>query len=184
MADTRMRLPLLLTIVALLAGCAQSNEAELRTWMSDVRQQIRPLVQTVPEPKEFIPYSYESRTQVDPFDVQKVVMAVSRQQQVRATASSIRPDLDRRREVLEGYSLDQIRMVGTMRQNKVDVALLHTGGATHLVRVGNYVGQNFGQVTKISENEVQIKEIVQDAAGEWVERPAKLELQEVARGGK
>jgi type IV pilus assembly protein PilP len=184
MADTRMRLPLLLTIVALLAGCAQSNEAELRTWMNDVRQQIRPLVQAVPEPKEFIPYSYESRTQVDPFDVQKVVMAVSRQQQVRATASSIRPDLDRRREVLEGYSLDQIRMVGTMRQNKVDVALLNTGGATHLVRVGNYVGQNFGQVTKISETEVQIKEIVQDAAGEWVERPAKLELQEVARGGK
>jgi type IV pilus assembly protein PilP len=184
MVDTRLRLPLLMTAVALLAGCAQSNEAELRAWMNDVRQQIRPVVQTVPEPKEFIPYSYESRTQADPFDVQKVVMAVSRQQQVRATASSIRPDLDRRREVLEGYSLDQIKMVGTMRQNNVDVALLNTGGATHLVRVGNYVGQNFGQVTKISETEVLIKEIVQDAAGEWVERPARLELQETARGGK
>jgi type IV pilus assembly protein PilP len=111
-------------------------------------------------------------------------MAVSRQQQVRATASSIRPDLDRRREVLEGYPLDQIKMVGAMRRNKVDVALLNIGGATHMVRVGNYVGQNFGLVTRISETEVQIKEIVQDAAGEWVERPARLELQEVARGGK
>ncbi len=158
--------------------------AAQRKSMAEVRQQIRPIVQQVPEPKEFIPYSYESRTQIDPFDVQKVVMAVSRSQQVRATASTIRPDLERRREVLEGYPLDQIKMVGTMRQNKVDVALLNSGGATHLVRVGNYVGQNFGLVTGISETEVQIKEIVQDAAGEWVERPTKLELQEAARGSK
>ena len=122
---------------------------------------------------------------MDPFDVQRVVMAMSRQQQVRATASTIRPDLERRREVLEGFPLDQIRMVGTIRQNNQDVALLQTGGATYLVRVGNYVGQNFGLVTRISEVEVQIKEIVQDAAGEWVERPAKLELQEAAgTGGK
>jgi type IV pilus assembly protein PilP len=178
------RLLLVASVGVVLAGCAPSNEAELRQWMAEVRQQVRPVVQTVPEPKEFIPYSYESRNQIDPFDVQKILMAVSRQQQVRATASTIRPDLDRRREVLEGYPLDQIKMVGTMRQNNVDVALLQSGGATHLVRVGNYVGQNFGLITKISETEVQIKEIVQDAAGEWVERPAKLELQEAARGGK
>ena len=180
MTSRRTLLPLLAAAL-LAAGCAPSNETELRQWMTEVRQQVRPVAQAVPEPKEFVPYSYESRTQVDPFDAQKVVMAVSRQQQVRATASSIRPDLERRREVLEGIPLDQIRMVGTMRQNKVDVALLQTVDATHMVRVGNYVGQNFGLVTRISETEVQIKEIVQDAAGDWVERPAKLELQEAAR---
>jgi type IV pilus assembly protein PilP len=102
---------------------------------------------------------------------------------VRATASAVRPDLERRRETLEGFSLDQIKMVGTMRQNNANVALLETGRATHMVRVGNFVGQNFGLVTRISESEVQIKEIVQDAAGEWVERPAKLELQEAAQQG-
>jgi type IV pilus assembly protein PilP len=168
---------------AALAGCAPSNETELRQWMADVRQQARPAVQPVPEPKEFTPHSYESRTLVDPFDAQKVVMAVARQQQVRATASAVRPDLERRRETLEGFSLDQIKMVGTMRQNNANVALLETGRATHMVRVGNFVGQNFGLVTRISESEVQIKEIVQDAAGEWVERPAKLELQEAAQQG-
>lgn len=183
MTTRKTLLPLL--AAALLAGCAPSNETELRQWMAEVRQQVRPVTQPVPEPKEFTPYSYDGRSLVDPFDPQKVVTAVSRQQQVRASASTIRPDLERRREVLEGYPLDQIRMVGTMRQNKVDVALLHTGGATHLVRVGNYVGQNFGLVTRISETEVQIKEIVQDAAGDWVERPTKLELQEAAgTGGK
>ena len=173
---------LLLTALA-AAGCAPSNENELRQWMAEVRQQVKPVSQPVPEPKEFTPSSYESRTLVDPFDAQKVIMAVARQQQVRATAGTIRPDLERRRETLEGFPLDQIKMVGTMRQKAVNIALLESGGATHMVRVGNYVGQNFGLVTRISETEVQIKEIVQDAAGEWVERPAKLELQEAAQQG-
>jgi type IV pilus assembly protein PilP len=174
---------LCLLAAVLAAGCAPSNESELRQWMAEVRQQVRPVAETVPEPKEFTPYSYESRALVDPFDAQKVVMAVARQQQVRATTSAIRPDLERRRETLEGFPLDQIKMVGTMRQSNVNIALLESGGATHMVRVGNYVGQNFGLVTRISETEVQIKEIVQDAAGEWVERPAKLELQEAAQQG-
>ena len=170
---------------ALAAGCAPSTESELRQWMAEVRQQVRPVAQAVAAPKEFTPYGYESGSLIDPFDPQKVVTAVARQQQVRATASTIRPDLERRREALESFPLDQIKMVGTMRQHNVNIALLQSGGATHMVRVGNYVGQNFGLVTRISEAEVQIKEIVQDAAGEWVERAAKLELQEAARtGGK
>lgn len=171
---------------AVVSACSVSGESEIRQWMADVRQNMKPTTEPVPPPKEFTPFTYESKGVVDPFDPQKVVMAVARQQQVRGSTSSIRPDLDRRRETLEGYSLDQIRMVGMMRQSGTNVALVETGGTTHLVRVGNYVGQNFGLVTRISESEVQVKEIVQDAAGEWVERPAKLELQESKgpQGGK
>lgn len=170
----------LLGAAALSAACSMSNEVEIQQWMAEVRQTMKPSTQPVPEPKEFTPYAYEARTVVDPFDPQKVVMAVARQQQARVSASAIKPDLDRRRETLEGFPLDQIRMVGMMRQSGTNVALLETNGATHLVRVGNYVGQNFGLITRISETEVQLKEIVQDAAGEWVERPAKLELQEAS----
>lgn len=183
----RLRLLGLMLVSAQLAACGAAGEAEIRQWMADVRQGMKPTTEPVPAPKEFTPYAYDSRGLVDPFDAQKVVMAVARQQQARSTGSSIRPDLDRRRETLEGFSLDQIRMVGMMKQRGTNVALLETGGATHLVRVGNYVGQNFGLVTRITETEVQLKEIVQDAAGEWVERPAKLELQESAgrqQGGK
>ncbi len=177
-----MRLRLLgwLVVPALLAACSAAGETEIRQWMAEVRQNMKPTTEPVPPPKEFTPYTYDSRGLVDPFDSQKVVMAVTRQQQARSTGSSVRPDLDRRRETLEGFPLDQIRMVGMMKQGGTNVALLETGGATHLVRVGNYVGQNFGLVTRITETEVQLKEIVQDAAGEWVERPAKLELQESA----
>jgi len=161
-----------------LSGCGLSDESEIQQWMADQRQAMKPTAQKVDEPKEFAPYAYEPHGQVDPFDPQKILMVVARQREERGSASAIKPDLERRREVLEGFPLDQIRMVGMMRQGGNNVALLETNGATHMVRVGNYAGQNFGLVTRISETEVVLKEIYQDAAGEWVERPQKLELQE------
>jgi type IV pilus assembly protein PilP len=170
----------LAVLTALLAGCGGGDEAELRAWMDDTRKTMRPTTQPVPEPKQFSPYVYEGKALIDPFDSQKMVLAVARQSQARASSSAIKPDLDRRREVLEGYPLDQLRMVGTMRQKGDNAALIDAAGQTFMVKVGNYIGQNFGLVMKISETEVELKEIVQDAAGEWVERPSKLELQEAA----
>jgi type IV pilus assembly protein PilP len=172
------RLLLVSGAAAALAGCGWSSQTEIQQWMAETKATMKPNAQPVPEPKEFTPQAYDTRAQVDPFDAQKILMAVARQAQARASASAIKPDLDRRRETLEGFPLDQVRMVGMMRQTGTNVALVETNGTTHMVRVGNYVGQNFGLVTRINETEVQLKEIVQDAAGEWVERPARLELQE------
>lgn len=163
-----------------LWGCGASDETELRGWMNSVKQSTHVTTQPVPPPKEFTPSIYDPLGALEPFDPQKILMAVARQQQAHASTSAVKPDLDRRREVLEGFPLDQIRMVGMMRQAGTNVALLETNGATHIVRVGNYIGQNFGVVTRITETELTLKEIVQDAAGEWVERPAKLELQAAA----
>jgi type IV pilus assembly protein PilP len=163
--------------IGLLSACGLSDEGEIQQWMAEQRQAMKPTAQKVEEPKEFSPYAYEPHGQVDPFDPQKILMVVARQREERGSASAIKPDLERRREVLEGFPLDQIRMVGMMRQGGNNVALLETNGATHMVRIGNYAGQNFGLVTRISETEVVLKEIYQDAAGEWVERPQKLELQ-------
>jgi len=163
--------------IGLLSACGLSDEGEIQQWMAEQRQAMKPTAQKVEEPKEFAPYAYEPHGQVDPFDPQKILMVVARQREERGSASAIKPDLERRREVLEGFPLDQIRMVGMMRQGGNNVALLETNGATHMVRIGNYAGQNFGLVTRISETEVVLKEIYQDAAGEWVERPQKLELQ-------
>jgi len=170
----------LLVATASLTACGGGSEAELRAWMDDTRKAMRPTTQPVPEPKQFAPFTYEARTIIDPFDQQKMVLAVARQAQTTASTSTIRPDLDRRREALEGFPLDQLKMVGTLRQQGNNVALIDAAGQTFMVRAGNYMGQNFGLVTKISETEVDLKEIVQDAAGEWVERPSKLELQEAA----
>ena len=176
-----LRIGALVLLATTLAGCGGGNEAELRTWMDDTRKTMRPTTQPVPEPKQFTPFSYEAKALIDPFDPQKMILAAARQAQSRASTSSIRPDLDRRREMLEGYPLDQLKMVGTLQQSGNQVALIDAAGQTFMVRRGNYMGQNFGLVTKISETEVDLKEIVQDAAGEWIERPTKLELQEAAQ---
>jgi type IV pilus assembly protein PilP len=175
-----MRMVALAVASCALAACGGGGEAELRSWMDETRKAMRPTTQPVPEPKQFAPFAYEGKALLDPFDPQKMVLAVARQAQARASTSSIKPDLDRRREALEGFPLDQLKMVGTLRQQGNNVALIDAAGQTFMVRAGNYMGQNFGVVTKISETEVDLKEIVQDAAGEWVERPAKLELQEAA----
>lgn len=169
---------LLLVVPLLLTGCEWGSQAEVQQWMAETRKTMRPNATPVPEPKQFAPYPYDARSLIDPFDSQKIALAVARQQQSRASASAIKPDLDRRREALEAFPLDQIRMVGMLLKAGTHVALVETNGSTYMVRAGNYMGQNFGLVTRITESEVQLKEIVQDAAGDWIERPAKLELQE------
>lgn len=179
-SDASRRALALAVFTMTLAGCGGGDEAELRAWMDDTRKTMRPTTQPVPEPKQFSPFVYEGKALIDPFDAQKMVLAVARQAQARASTSAIKPDLDRRREVLEGYPIDQLKMVGTMRQTGNNAALIDAAGQTFMVKVGNYIGQNFGLIMKISETEVELKEIVQDAAGEWVERPTKLELQEAA----
>lgn len=170
----------LVLVATSLSACGGGDESELRAWMDETRKTMRPTTQPVPEPKVFAPYTYEAKSLIDPYDPQKLVLAVARQAQARASTSAIKPDLDRRREVLEGYPLDQLKMVGTLRQTGNNVALVDAAGQTYMVRTGNYMGQNFGLITRITESEVELKEIVQDAAGEWVERPTKLELQEAA----
>ena len=109
-----IRLIACLVAAATLSACGGGDEAELRTWMDDTRKAMRPTTQPVPEPKQFSPYTYEAKALIDPFDAQKMVLAVARQAQSRASTSAIKPDLDRRREALEGFPLDQLRMVGTL----------------------------------------------------------------------
>lgn len=92
--------------------------------------------------------------------------------------SGLKPDFDRRKEPLENYPLDTIRMVGTLQKPGLNYALLQVDKSVFQAKVGNYIGENFGMITKITESEVELKEIVRDASGEWVERQAKLELQE------
>lgn len=182
--SARTRLLAALPLVLGLAACSPSDETELRKWMDETRASMKPNTQPVAEPKQFSPQDYAGKAVIDPFDAQKMVVAVARQAQARAAASALRPDLDRRREPLESFPLDQLKMVGMLRQGGANVALVDAGGQTYMVRVGNYLGQNFGRVNRISETETSLNEIVQDAAGEWVERPAKLELQEAAARGQ
>jgi len=159
----------------LLAGCGDSDVKEVHDWMDQVRQQTRPAVKPLAEPKDFIPFAYGDRQAVDPFSPNKLLNELAKAAETSHDPN--KPDLQRPREVLEGYPLDTMKMVGTMQKGSVTYALLQIDRAVHQVRAGQRIGQNFGIVTRVNDDAINIREVVQDAAGEWVERMAKLELQ-------
>jgi len=93
----------------------------------------------------------------------------------------VAPELARRKEPLEAFPLDSMALVGSLVQAGKPVALVKVDSLLYQVRPGNYLGQNYGRVTKINETEVTLREIVQDAVGEWIERTATLQLQEKSK---
>ncbi len=162
-----------------LWGCGISTEDELRQWMTDQRNQTRPRVVPIPEPKQFKPESYAQAALVEPFSKEKLTQALKRDStQTSSNVALIAPELARRKEALEGFPLDAMTMVGSLTKEGQPVALIKVDNLLYQVRPGNYLGQNYGRVMKISEVEITMREIVQDAVGEWVERPSSLQLQE------
>jgi len=168
---------LLMPMATLLSGCGDAGVPEVKQWMEEVRRQTPVRVQKLPEPKKFTPFIYSSKEEVDPFSAAKLSVALAKAQAM-AGVSKLKPDLERRKEPLETYPLDTIKMVGTLQKPGLTYALLQVDKVVFQAKVGGYVGQNFGRITKITETEVELVEIVRDASGEWVEREAKLELQE------
>jgi type IV pilus assembly protein PilP len=159
-----------------LSGCDGGDNQEVKQWMDEVRQQTKVNVPKLSEPKKFLPFTYAVRDNIDPYNPGKLEIALAKAK--ASSTGALKPDMDRRREPLESYPLDNLRMVGTLQKPGINYALIQADKTVYHLKVGNYIGQNFGMITNISETEVELKEIVQDASGEWVERQAKLELQE------
>jgi len=175
------RIKLLATVCLLmvLAGCGSSSEDDIRQWMVEERNQTRPKVAPIPAPKQFKPEAYTNAAATEPFSNQKLTQALKRDSsQVAANGALVAPELARRKEPLEAFPLDAMALVGSILKERQPVALVKVDSLLYQVKQGSYLGQNYGRVTKITETEVTLREIVQDAAGEWIERVATLQLQE------
>lgn len=174
--------PLLLSALAgllfALSGCS-SDQQELREWMEQQKREVKPSVKPLAPPKKFDPEPYVGGDKVDPFSQQKLSVALK--QEAKQPSSLLAAELNRRKEPLEAYPLDSMTMVGSVTKNGQQYALLRVDNLLYQVKVGDYLGENYGRITKITETEMQLREIVQDAAGEWVERTTTLQLQEKAR---
>jgi type IV pilus assembly protein PilP len=161
-----------------LQGCTGEDHESLTTWMQKERESIKPNVKPIPEPTKFEPYQYSSENLLEPFSKEKLASILKSGQATTRQSALIEAELNRRQEPLEAFPLDTMSMVGTMQRKDGLVALLKVGSLLYQVRQGQYLGQNYGRVIAISENELRLREIAQDAAGEWIERPAALQLQE------
>lgn len=166
----------LLVGAALLTGCGDSDEAEINSWMAETRASTKVSVVPISEPKTFIPFAYGVRDDIDPYDPNKLLAELARS--ANAQPNPLKPDEGRRKEFLESFPLDSMVMVGTINKGGAAYGLLQIDRAVHQVRTGQRLGQNFGVVTGVAESAISVKETVQDAGGEWVERMTKLELQE------
>ena len=160
---------------SLLAGCESDNQA-LQAWMDQQRREVRPQVLPLAAPKKFDPVPYAGVQQVDPFSAQKLSVAIK--QESRQPNSLLAAELNRRKEPLENFSLELMTMVGSISKAGKPLALLKVDSLLYQIKPGDYIGQNYGRVMRITETEVALREIVQDGAGEWAERAASLQLQE------
>jgi type IV pilus assembly protein PilP len=170
---------LALLTVATLAGCGSSKEDEIRQWMVEERNQTRPKVAPIPAPKQFKPEAYVNAAAIEPFSNQKLTQALKRDSsQAASNGALVAPELARRKEPLEAFPVDAMVLVGSIIKAGQPVALVKVDSLLYQVKLGSYLGLNYGRVTKITETEVTLREIVQDAVGEWIERVATLQLQE------
>jgi type IV pilus assembly protein PilP len=174
-----MRLVVLPLLALVVTACGSSGQDELRQWMAEQKNQTRPKVDTISEPKQFKPESYTQGDAIEPFSNLKLTQALRRESnQTAANAALIAPELARRKEPLEAFPLDAFTLVGSLAKAGQPVALVRVDNLLYQVKLGNYLGLNYGRVEKISESEITLREIAQDATGEWNERAASLQLQE------
>ena len=160
-------------------GACTGDLEELQQWTEVKRREVKPNVPKLEAPKKFEPEPYTEAQAVDPFSPQKLTVAL--RQEARQLNPLLASELNRRKEPLEAYPLDNMAMVGSFSRSGRPYALLRVDNLLYQVKVGDYLGQNYGRITQIGETELTLREVVQDAVGEWTERTSTLQLQEKAR---
>jgi len=161
------------TAAVMLAACG-AELGELQSWMEQQRREVKPNVQPLSPPRKYDPQPYVALGSTDPFSSQKLAVALKRDE--RAPSSLLAAELNRRKEPLEAYPLDSMSMVGSLNKEGRPYALLRVDGLLYQVKPGDYIGQNYGRILRITESEIVLREVVQDAAGEWIERNSTLAL--------
>lgn len=172
-----MRRLLPIALVVALSGCGEGYK-DLQDFVKESEKNVPRTIEPLPQVKPFAPFAYEGFDLPDPFRPRKLAI-----RQDAGSGGGLSPDQTRRKEPLEAYPLEQLKMVGTIDQEGVKYALVRADRTLYRIKKGNYLGQNFGLITDITDTEIKLKEIVQDTAGDWTERESSLPLLE-GTGGK
>ena len=164
--------------LAVLASCSSEID-ELKTFVRDSEKGLPRRIDPLPPVKPFEPFTYEGFDLPDPFKPRKLSPPKE------GGGGGLAPDLNRRKEPLEAFPLEQLKMVGTLSMGNDMFAIVRADKTLYRVKKGNYMGQNFGLITDVTESEIKLKEIVQDSAGDWAERQSVLPLlEETGKGDK
>jgi type IV pilus assembly protein PilP len=169
-----------IVIVALaLSACGGDDLNDLHDWVNSVKRRQKGAIEPLPEIKTVEPFVFrpEDEDLHDPF----IQNEKPEQPEESKGSNGIHPDTTRAKEELESYELDSLRMVGTITQNAQLWGLVKAvDGTIHRVRVGNYMGRNFGKIIRIKEGEIELLEIIPDTPSGWRERKQSLVLTEAS----
>ena len=166
-------------LAVLLAACTGEEFGDLKAEMKEKTKDMRGRIDPLPVVKPNEPVPYKAFDQPDPFSTAKIELVTK--SAGTGGGGGLKPDLNRPKEPLEAYPLESLKMVGVLQQKKASFALVKADTGLYRVGVGNYIGQNFGLITSITDSQVQLRELIQDAVGDWTERQSTLQLQEAGR---
>jgi len=168
----------ILILAVMLAACDGESHSDLKKELNDLSKDLRGKIDPLPVVKPYEPVPYQGAELPDPFGPAKIELVTK----ASGTGGGLKPDLNRPKEPLEAVPLETLRMVGVLQQGKMHFGLVRADNSLYRVKAGNYMGQNFGIITGITDNQIQLRELVQDAAGDWTERNTALQLQEAGGG--
>jgi type IV pilus assembly protein PilP len=164
---------LVLASVLAIGGCADDSMKDLKAYAEEIKARPGGPIKPVPEFKPAETYTYAANDRRTPFQ-----MPEADTEPTRAVAGTgPQPDPNRRREELEQFPLDTLRMVGILEQDNETWGLVQSKEKTiYRVQPDNYVGQNHGKISRITEESIELTELIPDGIGGYVERQAKLDL--------
>jgi type IV pilus assembly protein PilP len=166
-----------LAVLLVLVGCGQDRYQDLQAFMHDSEKGMRRTIEPLPQMRPYEPFEYKGYDLPEPFRPRKLTPS-------KSEGGGLQPDLNRRREPLESFPLESLKMVGMLEQKQARYAIVRADNTLYRVHKGNYMGQNFGLVMDITDTDVKLKEIVQDSAGDWAERASTLQLIDDTTGDK
>ena len=170
-----MKRPILLGTLAFLAlaGCGTEQHSDLRQFVRDSENMPRGRIPPLPEVRPYEPFEYAAFDLLDPYVPRKIEPLRSAKPDPRL------PDPNRRKGPLEAFPLENLKMVGSLSQKKEFFALIKTpDNNLYRVKMGDFMGQNFGRVIDINESAVKLKELIQDSGNDWKEEERQLLLQD------
>jgi type IV pilus assembly protein PilP len=168
-----------------LVGCAQPDKSGVQAFVKTTQKTTPPKkLDPPPTIKPYEPFAYTAQGIKDPF----VLAPFAQEEELGVTGEVMtqspnykgpQPDPNRVREELEKYSLGSLKMMGTFRMGgggELWALVLAPDKVVHRVQKNNYLGTNHGKIVGITEQRVELKEIVPEGPGRWQEREAFLSL--------